>query len=290
MFRLIKKGYLSSNGIVFKFFSLKNRFYLEKEYNFIKTVNFLRRNYFRCKTIKFDKILVFTHPWSWINYYHWLIESVINIEQYLDDKNYVVVIPSKFYNEDLISQSLMPFGIDSSKIFIINDYEKVKGNKIFFLKDFYSNQKESIIKYSTRVKDFYRDKLNKNFGDKLYIYRNNRNVINEKEFRAIVIKYSFIPIKMEEYSFVEQVSILSFATHILAVHGAGLSNMIFMNKGGKIFEINYKNPTRLCFKTLSQSCSHSHFLYEAENSSQNYTDDMLIDLNHFENCFKNFIN
>lgn len=65
-------------------------------------------------------------------------------------------------------------------------------------------------------------------------------------------------IESETLSFLEQVSRFRTARHIIGVHGAGLTNQIWMDPGGNVLELvdlNYSNPV---FSSLAKLCSHSH--------------------------------
>jgi capsular polysaccharide biosynthesis protein len=55
----------------------------------------------------------------------------------------------------------------------------------------------------------------------------------------------------EQLSLTDQIKILSTATHIAGVHGAGLAGMIWMPKGSMVIELG---PTRFvpCFSRLAE--------------------------------------
>ncbi len=78
------------------------------------------------------------------------------------------------------------------------------------------------------------------FGDKIYISREKqvlRFVENEAEVVALLEKFGFKKIIAEDFSYDEQLTIFSKAKFLVAPHGAGITNVLFMKKGGAILEM-----------------------------------------------------
>lgn len=84
----------------------------------------------------------------------------------------------------------------------------------------------------------------------------------------------------------ESFSLFSHFTHLIAVHGAGLTNMLFMPKLQNVLEIkshgDYKN---YCYYFMSNVMKHNYFYFLAQNI--NYNDgpiqeaDLFIDIDLF---------
>ncbi len=64
-----------------------------------------------------------------------------------------------------------------------------------------------------------------------------RCVSNEAELESVLAARGFAVVAFEDVSFPEQVSLLSSAKVLVSVHGAGLSNMMFMPPGGVVVEL-----------------------------------------------------
>jgi capsular polysaccharide biosynthesis protein len=61
-------------------------------------------------------------------------------------------------------------------------------------------------------------------------------VINEDELLPVLEKFGFKVYYFESMTFREQVTLVSGAEIILGMHGAGMTNMIFMPEGRKVVE------------------------------------------------------
>jgi len=75
---------------------------------------------------------------------------------------------------------------------------------------------------------------------KIYISRrgtNRRRLSNEEELENELQKLGFKIVRLEAYSFIQQVDIINNAEIIIAPHGAGLANLVFAEKTTKVIEI-----------------------------------------------------
>ena len=83
--------------------------------------------------------------------------------------------------------------------------------------------------------NFIKDKnlKNEDFSKKVWISRqkaNKRKITNFDEIKPILEKYNFAVIEFEDFSFKDNISCAHNSEVIGGVHGAGLTNMIFMKK------------------------------------------------------------
>jgi capsular polysaccharide biosynthesis protein len=86
-------------------------------------------------------------------------------------------------------------------------------------------------------------KITCNLGERIYVSRKKsrrRKIENENEVIEILNKYNFTVIYNEDYSFFEQVAIYSQVKYLISIHGAGLTNMLFMQSPAAIFELHKK--------------------------------------------------
>lgn len=72
---------------------------------------------------------------------------------------------------------------------------------------------------------------------KIFVKRSSdfRKIVNLKSIESLLISDGFIIITPEQYSFVEQISIFSQAKVVVGQAGAALGNIIFCNRGCKVF-------------------------------------------------------
>lgn len=95
----------------------------------------------------------------------------------------------------------------------------------------------------------------------VYISRlgSERSPINEGELiEQLRLIDGVLVVESEKQSFLDQVSLFSKANAIIGVHGAGLTNQIWMKPQSKVFELidsGYSNPV---FESLAALCNHEH--------------------------------
>ncbi len=75
---------------------------------------------------------------------------------------------------------------------------------------------------------------------KLYVSRKKaqrRKIINEQEVEAYLLKQGFEQICFEDYTVFEQIFLMQNANVLVSMHGAGLTNIIFMDPGSFLLEL-----------------------------------------------------
>ena len=85
---------------------------------------------------------------------------------------------------------------------------------------------------------------NKKIKNKIYIERDSailknipeRSVSNENEVKSYLLKKDFVPVKLGEIMFREQVDLFHNADYIVGLHGAGFANLAFCKPGTKVIE------------------------------------------------------
>lgn len=102
---------------------------------------------------------------------------------------------------------------------------------------------------------------------KVYVSRLNSSRSPRFEARLIkeLVKRGWEIIFSEKLSMSDQIEIFSGASWIAGVHGAGLSSMVWMNKGSRVTELG---PTRFvpCYSRLASILSHEYQRIEFTDS------------------------
>lgn len=236
--------YVTNSGICFGRFArlLPGSFMLfkriKKDQNKIALFNF----FFRKRIILNPdrSYLVVHNQWSINGYYHWLIDSMSRLWSMKQEfSNIYLLLPEKAKNITFIQEilSLIPQirieylpekRVGYVKSLIIPTHLPNWGLlEPSFLKEF----REYIINHVSYS--------GSNFPF-IYISRkkaNRRKIINEEALFSKLSQLGFHEIILEDYTFQEQVDIFKNAKGVVSIHGAGLSNLIFMNKGTAVFEI-----------------------------------------------------
>jgi capsular polysaccharide biosynthesis protein len=87
-----------------------------------------------------------------------------------------------------------------------------------------------------------------------------RTIANETELQSVLDAFGFTVVSLERLTFEEQVRLIGKAEAIAGLHGAGLTNMLFMRAGCKVVEIRRDGDAHNnCFFSLASSLDLPYF-------------------------------
>ena len=90
--------------------------------------------------------------------------------------------------------------------------------------------------------------------NRIYVSRKlavRRHLSNEYEFLPLLKKHKFRKVYLEQFSIREQVELFRKASHVIAAHGAGLTNVLFAPADVRILEIRPElSSGQFCFEKL----------------------------------------
>jgi capsular polysaccharide biosynthesis protein len=89
---------------------------------------------------------------------------------------------------------------------------------------------------------------------RIYISRRHargRKILNEDEMLPLLERQGFDIVHAERLSFDQQISLFASAEEVIAVHGAGLSNLVFAPPGARVLELRSPAHDNECFRTLA---------------------------------------
>ncbi len=195
--------------------------------------------YFFSKNIKLKEknILLIHNHWS-SGYHHWLTEALLKLSL-IDTRNFTLVIPEdsgKFiydsialYNFKEVIKLPKNISLKASEVTLIANPNS--GN---FNPSLIATLKHQLIeKCKTKVSGA-------ESYDYIYISRKNeqiRKVENEDEVIQLLTSYGFKVIDVMGLSFYQQVMLFSTCKVFVSIHGAALTNAMFMPAGGKVLEL-----------------------------------------------------
>lgn len=204
-----------------------------------------------------------TDEWS-KNYCHWFWEAltkVIILKK--DNPEAILVLPKSYLKIDFVTKSLAAFGFTKDNIKTIPKKSQLWVKNLSFTAcinigtpNYYDFLKFSEI--GQALVTHYQDQFKTNFGARIYISRSNpkknigRQVVNESELVAMLNKHGFKTVYMEEFSFLEQISIAHFAQFIVAPHGAGITNLMFAKENSHLLELSNINWGKTCFAQMCE--------------------------------------
>jgi len=295
--KCFNKIFILPNGIMF------NRKFLFHEYfnsqisffskikAFLKSLNCLF--YFKSVRVINDGIIITDSSSS--GFFHWFGDVLQKIEK--------LEINYKTYNRHSI---VVPYIFDNS---LSRETLSKYNFKIVFLK---KNEVAKIIRaiyvplisptgnFRPQLMENLRNRFNITYQGKknrIYISRSKaqkRRLINEDEIISFLVENHFTIINMEDYSFNEQIEFLSKADILVSIHGAALTNMLWMPRGSKILEIRLKNDfVNNCYFSLASSLELEYYYFLANpndiNKSTQLTD-FIIDTHNFKEQLRILLN
>ena len=97
---------------------------------------------------------------------------------------------------------------------------------------------------------------------RLYITRRlaaRRRVVNENELATVLNHYGFELVEAENLTVKEQIALFSQAEAVVSLHGAGLTNMIFADRGCKVLEIFDPEHVFVHYYALADVMHHDYW-------------------------------
>jgi capsular polysaccharide biosynthesis protein len=287
---------ISPEGILFKSGRvLRESFafpFLFDEWKKRTVAKFLAKNYLTRKTSRLQQEAVWiVDEWS-TGYFHWLTDALSRLyvmEKFLNDR--VLLLPHHYERLKFVQPSLKPFAVEAVKFL---EPERV----LYCDKLIFPTPVAPSGHYREEIIRGVREKLVAYFGapgrsspsGRIYISRHRapkRKIANEAEIVEVLRKFHFDVIHAEDLSFADQVGISSQARCLISNHGAGLTNMLFMNPGTNVLELRHQTDrVNNCYFTLSSALDLNYFYQTcraAHTEEDAHTADLLVDPAEFEN-------
>jgi len=118
--------------------------------------------------------------------------------------------------------------------------------------------------------------------DAKYIYiqrpQNRRGLENEEEIHALLRKYGYLFVKMEDFDLASQAGLMARAEVILGVHGAGLSNIVFCQQPRILVELIPRNYFTPAFRILAAAVGAQYIPFLEDISRRTGSETQYTDL------------
>lgn len=279
---LVKGGKILPQSFAFPF--------LRREWKARSVVKLLGRNYlFRKVRDLREEVVWLTDAWS-TGYFHWLADVLSKLYLVQDlARERTVLLPSAYAQFDFVRPSLRAF--DIRNIQFMNEDEVVRCETLLlpdpiapsghFRDDVIQGVRRQLVgQFGSTGPETHR---------RIYISRARapkRRVSNEADVCALLQKHGFETVHAEDLPFIDQVKLFSEARYVVSNHGAGLTNMLFLQPGGSVLELRHRTDrTNMCYFTLASALDLNYF-YQTCNPSipgeDAHTADLLIDVAELE--------
>ena len=193
----------------------------------------------------------------WFSYYFWITECMprlLKVKNQLDEVT--LIYPEIWDNFTFVKESLSLFPNLKIRKLKSDVHLRVKNLLLPEVKPWTPMFIPELVE---EVRDFFFSKLDE-LGiqspidtDKVYISRSaakRRKFDDEIKVEELLSKYGFIPVRMEELSFFVQIALMRKTKLMTAITGAGLINILFMERDGKFLDLTndeYKRKSQYKF-------------------------------------------
>lgn len=217
---------------------------------------------------KFDSVLWCFDQFSTGGYFHWITEISprLWVASQCVDKEIPLLIPEYFLKKWRFASSFLnAFG---REIITFKSIEVALVKQMIFISQTGGpfNYQPSPIQASVKfLSDFYYDRTHGIPSNKrIYISRKKagkRMILNDTEVESLVLSYGYTIVFPDDLEIRDQINLFCRSTHLISIHGAGLSNMVFMPIGSTIVEIRHKESNHMlnCFYTLAHTFKHKYY-------------------------------
>jgi capsular polysaccharide biosynthesis protein len=223
-------------------------------------------------------------------YFHWITDSLtrlIIIEDMLGGR--VVLLSSKYKKHTFIQESLELLNIQYR---FYDPYKRLRVKDLLvpgITAPTGNYNKEIINKVRDRFLSIDTTVISPN--KKIYISRQKatkRKIINEDAVLSLLMSYGFEEHFFEDYNLLQQIELMRQATHIVGLHGAGLTNMLFMPKHSKVLELrNEGDDLNNCYFSLASDLGHDYYyLLNEGNLADAHFADLTIDVERLKEILK----
>jgi capsular polysaccharide biosynthesis protein len=224
-------------------------------------------------------------------YFHWLTDAITRLEaSNSEGEIYPIILPNQYRQFSFIEESLKLLGKQTS---YYNTLIPLKVKKLLI-----TSHTAQTGNYNRILINEVRNKFLKNFtlkGDKkVYISRlkaQKRKITNEQEVVTLLKSFGFEIHYFEDYSFEKQIELMSQTINLIGLHGAGLTNMLFMREGGKVLELRNQNDAHNnCYFSLASELNLVYF-YQLNQGNTNDTHavDITVDIDELRDNIVKFI-
>ncbi|KAA2244710.1 glycosyltransferase family 61 protein [Chitinophaga agrisoli] len=219
-----------------------------------------------------------TDEWS-AEYFHWMTDALTRLmAARLQGYNYPVVLPAHFRERPYITASLEMLGYSAVYLerkrplkaasLVVPDHTAPTGNYNPAL----LGELRRLFAPATTVQPY----------RKVYVSRqraNRRRVLNEDTLLPVLQQAGFEIHCFEDYSLQEQRAIMQETKVLAGLHGAGLTNMLFMPAGGQVLEIRNMGDTHNnCFFSMAGALGHAYYYVLADGTTADtYAADFRVD-------------
>jgi hypothetical protein len=263
-------------------FSFRNNYVLDQKLNVLtedrsQDLNKLLLppiyNEFLEEPTKLNGIIVYLSDPNPANYFHWMCRVLPLLQIYhrfygLEIQDIDAFYIGKFNSRNFHKESFERLGIAEAKL-IQNACKSDKLVAAIVNKS--TEYGESLSKDSYLFsRNLFLDAIpvsSNHSKQRIYVERGLtaiRKIINENEIIQLLKRYGFTTVSMDGKAIREQATLFSQAEAIVAVHGAALTNLLFIQPETKVIELMPYGYTHNCFHIIANYGQANYFCLQSE--------------------------
>jgi hypothetical protein len=269
-----KSVWVTANAIVYNGLRLVKKSLPAKHYEKYYKLRYLVKQLLRSRKVKLaseKKYLLATDLWS-TGHFHWLGDVLPKLYSIKDNcSDFVLLLEDTAYTRTIGLQTIRKMNLPFQDIVFLKVDEFYKIPELYYL----SNISHSGRYHPALIQEVRNLLQSKNAApakSKVYISRKKaqyRKVLNESELIELLQRYNYEIVYAEDLDFSAQLEKFSATQVLISLHGAGLTNCIFMQPGTKVVEIRKKEngPHNVGYWHLSASLGQQYFYYNGKPDS-----------------------
>ena len=263
---------ISWHGVIFKNFNLfvPSLMYPELAVGF-KGKFLLRQWLGKRQALPENKVMALVFDqWSAVNYFHWIIEAIPKL---------IVLEKSNEKITMLLPNNLPNYVLETVKIFGFSDYITIEPNVVYSAKTLlwpertgtYWLQNVSLLQEARgRVLKTYALDIAQPLR-RTYVSRAKskiRRLLNEEDLYDVLANNGFEIVFFDNMSFAEQIKIAAESEVIIGVHGANLTNLLFMRPQTSVIELINEKSVNLAYFKLASYCDVRYYCQPCQNAGE----------------------
>lgn len=241
----------------------------------------------------YKKVLLFFLPYQkidkaiWIidersmEYFHWLTDALprlITVREHFG--THPVILPLSYKQKPYIRQSLALLNFE---IYYYNQKKRLQVNKLFTATHTAETGNFNAEVINKLRASFVKDFLPKEAKRKIYISREKalkRTITNENQVQKLLLACGYEIHFFENYEMRKQIELMMETDIVIGLHGAGLTNILFMAGGSKILELrNEGDNHNNCYYSMASALGLDYFYQTCPGSSaETHTANITVDM------------
>jgi len=232
---------------------------------------------------------IFPSPTFGIGYFHWFSDYLPIVQAASDsfDHCHSLILPDRAGRFEFVPKSLQNFNFN---ILWARRFQHIKVQKLHVIgpASQSGNYRTDLFKQTiTTVKTSLEHSgiHDCESNEVVYVSRQDaqrRFVLNEVDVTSVIMGFGGRVVMLEGLSLQDQYALFSKCKLIVGLHGAGLTNMVWMSPGSNVLEIrNTGDSTNNCYFSMASALGHNYYYIQAKNIDEHvntYSANLIVDV------------